>query len=97
MKKIDSIEEALGLVVKDQKGRSKSRGPKRNPEISSSFSYYFCNKPAHIKKNYMKYKEMLKKKGGKNSDGASGKTDQAGIIEQADEHSFDILTAVRKM
>ena len=40
------------------------------PEASNSFSYYFCKKPGHIKKNYMKYKEMLKRKGGKNSDGA---------------------------
>ena len=31
MKKTDSIEEASGLVVKGQRGRSNSRGPKRDP------------------------------------------------------------------
>jgi len=94
MKKTDSTKEALGLVVKSQIGRSKSRGSKRDPKVSSSFSYYFCKKPGHIKKNYMKYKEMLKKKGVKNSDGASisGKSEQAGAVEQADEDSCDILT-----
>jgi len=49
MKKTDSTE-ASGLFVKDQRGRSKSRGPKRDPEASSSFSCYFCKKPGHIKK-----------------------------------------------
>ena len=43
----------------------------------------------------MKYKEMLKKKGSKESDGASisGKSDQAGVAEQADEDPCDGLTA----
>ena len=43
----------------------------------------------------MKYKEMLKKKGGKYSDGVrtSGKLDQDGIVEEADEDSCDALTA----
>ena len=41
----------------------------------------------------MKYKEMLKKKGVKNSDGASEKADQAGVVEKADENSCDILMA----
>ena len=68
MKKTDFTDEALGLVVMGQRGRSKSRGPKRDLEASSSFACYFCIKPEHIKKNYMKYKEMLKKKGGKDSD-----------------------------
>ena len=42
----------------------------------------------------MKYKEMLKRKGGKNSDGAStsGKSDQAGVVEEVDEYSYDVLT-----
>ena len=75
MKKIDSIEEALGLVVKGQRGRSKSRDLKRDQETSNSFSCYFYKKPGHIKKNCTKYKEMLKKKDGKNSDEASGKSD----------------------
>jgi len=42
----------------------------------------------------MKYKEMLKRKGGKDSDGAStsGKSYQAGVVEEADENSCDVLT-----
>ena len=64
MKKTDSTEEASRLFVKCQRGRSKSRGPKRDPEISNSFSCYFCKKPGHIKK-------MLKKKGDKDSNGAN--------------------------
>ena len=85
MKKTDSTEEASELFVKGQRGRSKSRGPKKNPEASSSFSFYFCKKPGHIKKNCMKYKEMLKRKGGKDSDGVStrGKSNQAGVVEKA--------------
>ena len=37
----------------------------------------------------MKYKEMLKRKGGKNSDGVStsGKSDQAEVVEEAGEDS----------
>ena len=80
------------MFVKGQRGRSKSRGPKR---VSSSFSYYFCKKLGHIKKNCMKYKEMLKMKYCKDYDGTSisGKSDQAGVIEEADEDSCDVLTA----
>ena len=33
MKKIDSTEEAYGLFVKGQEGRSKSMGPKRDLEL----------------------------------------------------------------
>jgi len=40
----------------------------------------------------MKY-NVLKKKGGKNSDGASGKFDQADLVEKADENPYDVLTA----
>ena len=81
------------MVVKNQRGRSKSRGPKRDPEVSSSFSYYFCKKPKHI--NCMKYKEMLKRKGGKDSDEAStsGKSNQIRVVEEADEDLCDVLTA----
>ena len=95
MKKTDSMKEGSGLFVKGQKGRSKNRGPKGDSEASSSFSYYFCKKLGQIKKNYMKYKEMLKRKGGKDSDGVSisGKSDQAGVVEEADEDSCDVLTA----
>ena len=95
MKKTDSTEEASELFVKGQRGRSKSRGPKKNPEASSSFSFYFCKKPGHIKKNCMKYKEMLKRKGGKDSDGVSPseKSDQARVIEGAYDDACDVLTA----
>ena len=43
----------------------------------------------------MKYKEMQKRKGGKDSDrtSTSEKSDQAGVAEEADEDSCDILTA----
>ena len=64
-----------------------------DPEVSSSFSCYFCKKSGHTKKNYMKYKKMLKKKSGKNSYGASEKAGQAGIVKQADEDPCDVLTA----
>ena len=56
MKKTDSTEEAPGLFVKGQRGRSKGRGSKRDPKASSSFSCYFCKKLRHIKKNCMEYK-----------------------------------------
>jgi len=71
MKKIDSTEEALGLVVKGQREISQSRGPKRDPETSSSFACYFLQEiRAHQEKLY-EYMEMLKKRGSKNSDRAS--------------------------
>ena len=43
----------------------------------------------------MKYKKILKRKGGKDSDGASisGKSDQAGVVKKADENLCDVLTA----
>ena len=43
----------------------------------------------------MKYKEMLKRKGSKDSDGVStsGKLDQAGVVKEADENSCDVLMA----
>jgi len=43
----------------------------------------------------MKYKEMLKKKCGKNFDGVSTsrKPDQVGVIEQADENLCHVLIA----
>ena len=88
------MEEASELFVKGQRGRLKSRRPKRDSEASSSFACCYCRKP-HIKKNLMKYKEMLKRKGDKDSDGAStsGKSDQAGVFEEEDEDSCDVLTA----
>jgi len=54
MKMTGSTNEASGLFIKGQRGRSKCREPKRDPEASSSFSYYFCKKSGHIKKNYIK-------------------------------------------
>ena len=68
---------------------------KKNSEASCSFFCYFCKKPGHIKMNHMKYKEMLKRKDDKDSDRASvsRKSDQAGVVKQADENLCDILTA----
>jgi len=42
----------------------------------------------------MKYKEMLKRKGDKDAYrvSTSGKSDQAGVVEKADEDSCDVLT-----
>ena len=84
MKKTNSTEEASRLVVKGQRERSRSRRPKRDPEASSSFSCYFCKKSGCIKKKCMKYKKILKRKGGKDSDGASAneKPDQAGFVNK---------------
>jgi len=95
MNKIDSTEKASRLVVKSQRRRSKNSGPKRNPEASNNFVCYFCKKLGHTKKNCMKYKEMLKKKGSKNSDRASTsrKTEQVRVVEQADENPHDVLTS----
>ena len=83
------------MFVKGQRGRSKSKGPKRNSEAFSSFSCYYCKKSGHIKKNCMKYREMLKRKCGKDFDGTStsGKSDQAEVVKEIDEESCDVLTA----
>jgi len=68
--------------------RSQNRRPERDLETFSSFAYFFCKKSGHIKKNCMKYKKMLKKRGNKDSDRASTseKSDQADVIEEADEN-----------
>jgi len=46
----------------------------------------------------MKYKDILKRKGDKDSDGNStrGKSDQARVVEEADEGSCDVLTTESK-
>jgi len=94
LKKADSTKKASGLFVKGQRGRSKSRGPKRDLKASSGFSCYFFKKSGHIKKNCIKYKKMLKMKDDKDCDRAStsGKLDQAGVVKKADEDSCDVLT-----
>ena len=65
MKKTDFTEKASGFIVKGPRGRSKSRKRKRDPDVSNSNVYYYCKKSGQIMKNCMKYKEMLKNKGGK--------------------------------
>jgi len=55
-------------LSKDREGDHRV-GPKKDSDASSSNDCYYCEKLGHIKKNYMKYKEMLKKKGSKNFDG----------------------------
>ena len=93
IKKIDSIDEVSGLAVKGQRERSKSKGQKEDPDVSSSNTCYYSRKLGHVNKNCIKYKEMLKKKGGKDSDGASRKADQVEVVEQADKDPCDVLTA----
>jgi len=70
-------------------------GPRRDLEASSSFSCYFYKKSGHMKKNCIKYKEMLKRKSDKDSDRAStsGKSDQVGVVKEASEDSCDVLTS----
>jgi len=51
MLKMNFIEEASGLVVKCQRGRSQSRGPTKDPIASSSDAYYYCRKPSTLRKN----------------------------------------------
>ena len=43
--------------------------PKGIQKLLAVFLATFVTKPGHIKKNFMKYKEMLKKKGSTESDG----------------------------
>ena len=93
MKKIYYTEEVSGLVIKGQRVRSQSRRPKRDREASNNFFATFVRNQGTSKKNCMKYKEILKKKGCKDSDKASGKADQTEILEQADEDPCDVLTA----
>ena len=53
----------------------------------------FARNQGTLRKNYMKYKEMQKRKGDKDSDRASSEnSDQAGVVEEADEDSCDVLT-----
>ena len=95
MKKTNSTKKVSGLFVKGQRGRSQSKGPKRDPEASCSFACYFCKKSGHINKNYIKYKEILKKNGDNDSDRASsnGMSNQAGVDEEAYENPCNVLTA----
>ena len=72
---------------------SRARVEDQRAGASNRFFCYFCKKPGHIKKNCMKYKEMLNRKGDKDSNRASTsrKSDQAGVVEEADEGSCNIL------
>src|SRR3954466_11232980 len=83
MKKTDTMEEASGLVIKKGRGRSRSRGPKRDKEFSNLGVCYYCKKPGHFKRDCLKRDEALKK-AGKRSDGASTsvKSEQAGVVEE---------------
>ena len=65
IKKTDSMEEALGLFVKGQRGRSKSRGYKRDPKASSIFFLLLLQEIRAYQENCMKYKEILKEKAAK--------------------------------
>jgi len=96
MKQTDFTEKASSLTVKEQKGRSYGRGPKKSTKPSSeNFGCYYCKQPGHMKKTCSKYKEMLKKRGGQGSDGAStsGKqTNQASVAEKVVEEPCDVLS-----
>ena len=72
IKKTDCTEEASRLVVKKQRERSQSKGPKKSTKTSNGNNdCYYYKQPAHMKKNCFKYKEMLKKKGDPGADGDS--------------------------
>ena len=96
MRKIDFTGEASGLVVKEQRGRSQSRGSKKSTKtFSENFDRYYCKQSVHMKKTCSKYKEMLKKKGGPGIAGAStsGKqTNQASVAEEAVEEPCNVLS-----
>ena len=62
IKKTNFTEEDSGLVINGQTGRSKIKGPKRDLDASSGNACYYCRKSGHLKKNYMKYKKMLRRK-----------------------------------
>jgi len=70
------------LVVKEQRGRLHSKGPKKGTKTSSENNdCYYCKHPEHMKKNCFKDKEMLKK-GGSGADRASTsekQSNQAGV------------------
>jgi len=50
MRKTNSTKETSGLVVKGQRGRSKSRESKKNLDVSSSNACYNCKKPRTSRK-----------------------------------------------
>ena len=57
MNKIDKIEKASVLIVKEQKRRSHSKEPKKKIKASSGNNdCYYCKQTRHMKKNCFKYK-----------------------------------------
>ena len=86
MKKTDSNKGGQDCLSRARGEDQRIGDPKGIQRLLSVFSFYFCKKLGHIKKNYMKQKEMLKRKDGKNSDEASTseKSDQAGVVEEGD-------------
>ena len=96
MKKIDFTGKASGLVVKEQRERSQSRGSKKGTKtFSENFDSYYCKQPVHMKKTCSKYKEMVKKKGGLGIAGAStsGKQmNQAGVAGETAEEPCNVLS-----
>jgi len=72
MKKTCFTDETSGLLVKEQRKRSQSRGPKKGTKtFSENNDCDYYKHPGHMKMNCFKYKEMLKKKGDPRVDGAS--------------------------
>jgi len=94
MKKTDSTKEASRLFVKGHRGRSKRRGPKRDPELLAVSLATFARKQGISRKLY-EIQGDAEEEGGKDSDGASTsvKSDRAGVVEEAYEDSCDVLTA----
>ena len=91
IKKTDSTEEVSSLIVKGQRGRSQTRGPKKDPSASSIYACYYCRKLRHIKKIYFKYKEMLRKKAIRILMGLIlVESLNKPVIEEADENPCDV-------
>jgi len=73
------------LFSRGQRGRSKSRDPKGSRDFQQFLLLFLQETRAHQEKLY-EYKEILKRKGGTDSDRASTseKSDQAGVVEETD-------------
>jgi len=94
MKKTDSTEEPqdwLSRAIRVDQRVGDSKGIQR---LLTVFLIIVARNQGASTKIVWKYKEILKKKGGKDSNGSSTseKSDQIGIVEQADENPCDILT-----
>ena len=94
-KKTDSTKEASRLFIKAIGEDQRAGDPKGIQRLLAVSLTTFVRNQGTSRKKYIKYKEMLKRKDNKNSDGAgtSGKSDQVRVVEEVDEDSCDVLTA----